>query len=79
MGPEVLLAFVVLIVAVLGGGGLYAIRAGLWFKKADPDTPSAQAGKASQRPVHTVVENETGDRLTKPGDTAPPGADQRPA
>jgi hypothetical protein len=75
MGPEVLFLFVVLIVAVLGGGGLYAIRGGLRFKKADTDT-GAQEG---QRPVHTVVENETGDRLTKPGDTAPPGADQRPA
>jgi hypothetical protein len=76
MGPEVLFAFVVLIVLVFGGGGLYAIRAGLWFKKDDADTPSV---KASQRPVHTVVENETGDQLTKPGDTAPPGADHRPA
>ena len=79
MGPEALLLFVVLVVAVLGGGGLYAFRARLWFKKVHPDAPYAQADKAPPRPVHTVVENETADRLMTSGDTAKQGIDDRSA
>ncbi|MEA2183292.1 MAG: hypothetical protein QOF69_2477 [Solirubrobacteraceae bacterium] len=78
MGPEPVLLFVVLIVAVLGGGALYAIRAGLWFNKVDPDAPEVQADKAL-RPAHTVVDNETADRLMTPEETAPRDVDDRSA
>jgi hypothetical protein len=73
MGPEILFLFVVLIVAVVGGGGLYAIRGAL-RTKADSDTSSAE-----ERPVHTVVDNETADRLMTPSRAASPDIDDRTA
>jgi hypothetical protein len=77
MGPEALFLFVVLIVAVVTGGGVYAIRGWLRFR-ADRDTSAAEADKA-QRPVHTVVDNETADRLMTRGRAASRDIDERSA
>ena len=73
--PLIFLAFVILVVAIVGIGMVVALRTGLWVRETDPDAkpvPSddRSAGTrqfadedAPDRPTHVAVEDPANQRF----------------
>jgi hypothetical protein len=59
----VFLLFVLIVVVVLVGGAIYAIRAGLWVRET---SPKATEPRDRKRPEHVEVEDEGDTRFDVP-------------
>jgi hypothetical protein len=59
----VFLLFVLLVVVLLVGGAVYAIRAGLWVRETSPKATEPRDG---ERPEHVEVEDEGDARFNVP-------------
>jgi hypothetical protein len=59
----IFLLFILLFVVVIGGGALYAIRAGLWVRET---SPKAEQPDGAERPEHVAVEDEADARFDAP-------------
>ena len=64
-----ILTLLILFGAVAGGAALFG--AGSWVRRREIEDPGDDGG---ERPLHTVVENETGDvqHPRRPSDPPPP-------
>jgi hypothetical protein len=72
--PLIFLFFVIIVLAIVAGGALLAIRTGLWVKQTDPDTPmegdeplvgreAERADRFDKRPEHVAVEDPSRQRF----------------
>jgi hypothetical protein len=65
--PLIALLFLIVVVAVVGLGALWAIRAGLWVRETraagdDVDTAGAGPSEPERRPEHQEVEDPAKQR-----------------
>jgi hypothetical protein len=69
-GITVILTLFILFGAIAGGAALFG--AGGWIRRREIEDPAEEGG--GERPLHTVVENETGDvqHPRRPSDPPPP-------
>ena len=58
----IFLLFILAVVVAVVGGGVYAIRAGLWARETSPKAKEPERG----RPEHVAVEDEGEARFETP-------------
>jgi hypothetical protein len=62
MGAEVFVLFLLIVIAVVAGAVVYAVRGGLWARETDPDAKEP----SDERPEHLEVHDEAKERFIAP-------------